>query len=655
MQFRHYRNAVLILLTASTIVSAQPPAAQTPSAEYILKQFRPAITGVKYDTPTAEELKSCNVEIERGKGTAGFVVYGPTGQVLRRFTDITGEGKPDLFRYYQLGLEVYRAIDTDKNNKPDQHRWMNWGGMRWGIDSDEDGKIESWKILSAQEAAQIAVEAMIQGDAAALKSVMINADDIRAIKASAAVSKELLKTAADPAAALKVVMGKSTSLTSQSKWVRFDPPVPSLVPKEDGKAGVDLIVYENAMGIVENGGTHELVSIGEMIKVGEVWKLSQIPTPLDANNAQVQIGGILMEPELLAGGLNAPPEMTKEMEDLLKQLEQLDNNSPTANATPKDLATFNRQRADVIEKVIRFVPTEKERLQWLQQFADGVAAAVQTGHYDAGLQRLVLLQEQVKANKELHGYVSYRRLLAEYAVRSKQDDEATHQKTQDWWLKQLEGYARQWPDSDDTADAIVQLAISFEFMGRLEDAKRWYGVLISNHPQKRAGIRARGALRRLDLAGKPLQLAGKSLAGQPISAASYRGKVTLVVFWASWAQAYTESLPKLVAAHQKYQRLGFEVLGVNLDSDAAGIPGYIAKNGGSQWQHLRDPEGAEGKLSSDFGIVTVPTMFLVDKSGLVAGGVTPESLDSAVQLLLQGKPLQSPNAQNAATRPQPRN
>lgn len=640
MQFKFAVYTLIFVLTAASNAVAQPGSAQKTTAKYLLQKFRPALSDVKYDTPKAEELEQCRLEIERGEKTAGYVVYGPTGQVLRRFTDISGEGNPDLFRYYQMGLEVYRAIDTNKNGKADEHRWMNWGGTRWGVDSNEDGRIEKWKILSAQEAAQIAVEAMIRGDAETLKSVMINADDILAIKAMPGVSKQLLKNATDPAAALRAVLSKSRSLTSGSKWVRFDPPVPGLVPKEDGKAGIDLTVYENAMGIIENNGTHELVSIGEMIKVGEVWKLTEVPSPLDAENAQVQIGGIMMQPELLAGGLNAPPEMTKEMEDLLKQLEKLDNNSPNASATPQELALYNRNRADVIEKVIRFVPTEKERLQWVQQFADGVAAAVQTGHYDEGLARLSSLQTQVKANNELLGYVWYRRMLAEYAVRMKKTDEKSQQETQDWWLKQLEGFATTWPKSTDAADAIVQLAISYEFMGRLDDARRWYGVLVSSHPREKAGIRAKGALRRLSLAGKPLELSGRTITGQNINASSYRGKVTLVVFWATWAQPYTESLPTLIAAQQKYGRSGFEILGVNLDSNAAGIPGYIAKHGGN-WPHLRDPEGAEGKLSADFGIVTVPTMFIVDKAGRVAGGVTAETLDSAVQLLLQGKPLQS--------------
>ena len=105
----------------------------------------------------------------------------------------------------------------------------------------------------------------------------------------------------------------------------------------------------------------------------------------------------------------------------------------------------------------------------------------------------------------------------------------------------------------------------------MDDARRWYGQLVKDHADTNAGGRARGALRRLDLTGNPLQLAGKTLQGRPLDISAYKGKVTLVVFWATWAQPYTEDLPGLVALHKKYQRSGFEILGVNLDANPAGI------------------------------------------------------------------------------------
>ena len=110
----------VFVTTVACVVSFGLPCAhgQTPSAEQILKQFRPAQRNVVFDTPDPKDFPNCRVEIERGTGTAGFVVYGPAGQVLRRFTDTNADSKADLFRFYQMGLEVYRDIDSDKPPHP---------------------------------------------------------------------------------------------------------------------------------------------------------------------------------------------------------------------------------------------------------------------------------------------------------------------------------------------------------------------------------------------------------------------------------------------------------------------------------------------------------------------------------------------------------
>ncbi|MEO2030519.1 MAG: redoxin domain-containing protein [Planctomycetaceae bacterium] len=613
--------------------------AQKPSPEQILKPYRPRQANVEYDTPGPAEFAQCKVEIEREAANAGFVVYGPAGQVLRRFTDTNGDQNPDVFRYYRHGLEVYQDIDSNFNQKPDQYRWMNWGGTRWGLDSDEDGRIDEWKMISAPEVAQVAVEALVRNDVHMLGTVLINAGNIRQLKVNDSLADELLKSVASPAEQLKKMLADSRIVNRNTKWMRFDPPIPGLIPADGSRFKADLMVYENAMAIVQNGSSHDLISIGEMVRIGDVWKLTQLPRPLDEKNAQIQLGGMLMQP-LSASTLEATAgSVSKEMQVLLKQLEAIDNDMPGQNATSAQHTTYNRKRADLIEQIIPLEKGEKPRSGWIRQYADGLAAAVQTGGYQEGLNRLTRLQQQVRQDQQMQGYVSYRRLLAEYAVRlQKSQEEQERAATQDWWLTELERYAERWPKSDDAADAIIQLAISLEIMGRLDDARVWYKRLATNHPRTNGGIRARGALRRLDLIGKKLELNGPSLSGQNIAASQFQNRVLLVVFWATWATPYQKDLPAIEAVYAKHRRAGFEILGVNLDPNAASVKSFIGKFGG-RWEHIRDPGGMDGKLARDFGIVSMPTMFLVDKRGIVAGGITTENLEHAVQTLLQGKAL----------------
>ena len=625
--------------------------AQEFSPSQILKPYRPRQANVEYDTPPEKEFDQCRVEIERKAGRAGFVVYGPAGQVIRRFTDTNEDQNPDVFRYYQHGLEVYREIDSNFNQKPDQYRWMNWGGTRWGLDSNEDGRIDEWKMISAPEAARVAVESLLQNDPHALGTVLVNATDIRQMKVSKILADKLLKSVASPAAQLKRLSASSRIINRNTKWMRFDPPIPGLIPADGDRFKADLIVYENAMAIVQNGSSHDLVSIGEMVNLGDVWKLTQLPRPLDSGNEQIQLGGMLMQPISVESLLAEAGAVSKEMQTLLKQLEEIDKKMPGENATPGQLLEYNRRRADVIERIIPIVQGDQPRRDWIRQYADRLSAAVQTGSYPNGLKQLTQLQDQVRTDQQTQGYVWYRRLLAEYAVRlRKNQEEEERAATQEWWLNELERYAERWPGSDDAADAIIQLAISLEIMGRLDDARSWYTRLAANHPRTNGGIRARGALRRLDLTGKTLELSGPSLTGQSIDVSQYHGRVLLVVFWATWATPYAKDLPTIEAVYKKHRSAGFDILGINLDSNAASLKPFIEKFGG-RWQHIRDAEGMDGKLARDFGIVSVPTMFLVDKRGVVAGGIATENLDQAVQTLLQGKTLSgSSRALGSATK-----
>ena len=385
-----------------------------------------------------------------------------------------------------------------------------------------------------------------------------------------------------------------------------------------------------------------------------------VPMPMDATGQSVvQVGGILMQPTSTSsstGGDNAG-EMSAEMQKLLADLQKIDEASPKPDALPKAFADYNVARANVSERLISVARNDEERQQWIQQFTDSLSTATQSGLYPEGLPRLLALQDAAKSNQALLGYVYYRRLMAEYAVRLKGDDKTkdeaegrkARESTQKWWFEQLEAFAKQWPNSEDAPDAVVQLAISYELMGRIDDAKAWYEQLAKNYPKTEGGVKAQGALRRLTLTGNKLTLAGKTLQGQNLSSTQYQGKVVLVIFWASYAQPFTDDLAAIKTVYAKYQKSGFEILGINLDPELTAVGPYL-KQQGIAWQNLREAPKADGQQPGDYGygIVSVPTMFIVNKDGTVEGGITTANLDIAVDALIQGKKLEDTRRPDAS-------
>lgn len=620
-------------------VSNSLSAADAPSVELALT-FKPIQKDIEIEIPKKSEYGQCKVEVEQGKNSSGWIVYGPNGQILRRFVDTNGDNVVDQWRYYNRGLEVYRDIDSNFNNKVDGSRWMNLAGTRWGIDSNEDGKIDEWKMISAEEVTRVAVAALANNDARAFKTLMITSDELTKSGIKNPFADKILKSVEGSEQGLSKMLSKTKMVTPDTVWVRFDGSMPGLIPADGSKTDKDLHVFENVMAIVDTKGKSGLIQFGELIRVGNNWRLTQVPLPIEGESMQVTEGGILMQP--VAGSATLPTNTTvglsKEMQALLDDLQKLDQNSPTPDKGPKAIAKYNTDRVVIIEKLIAAAKNEDERAQWTRQMVDGLAAAVQTVGYREGLKQLQKIRDEVQKksqDQDLIAYVTYRTLLADYSSQLQSTQSDKLRDVQTWWLSQLEDFIKKYPNSDDSAEAMLQLAVTQEFSGKVAESKKWYTKLVKNHASSEAGTRGAGALRRMNLAGKELELSGSSLAGGNINSQQYRGKVLLVIFWSSWCKPCTEDLPQIQELYSKYHSKGFDVLGVNLDATPDLAEAYI-KQHKIPWAHIHEQGGLESAPARDFGVISLPTMFLVDDSGKVINrSATVSDLKKALPNLLK--------------------
>ena len=109
-------------------------------------------------------------------------------------------------------------------------------------------------------------------------------------------------------------------------------------------------------------------------------------------------------------------------------------------------------------------------------------------------------------------------------------------------------------------------------------------------------------------------LKGAGLNNEAIDASQYRGKTLLVAFWATWAEPVKRDLPELTKLYQKYRSQGLEIVGVSLDNDRKDLDEFLKENP-LPWPQIFEPGGMEGRLAGEFGIISLPTMFLVDAAG----------------------------------------
>jgi DsbE subfamily thiol:disulfide oxidoreductase len=101
--------------------------------------------------------------------------------------------------------------------------------------------------------------------------------------------------------------------------------------------------------------------------------------------------------------------------------------------------------------------------------------------------------------------------------------------------------------------------------------------------------------------------------GETVQLSTYRGKVVLIDFWASWCPPCKTSFPALDSLYREYQPRGLEVLAVNLDERRRDAETFL----GDHPHHLTvlfDPKGASPVA---FGVKGMPSSFLIDKAGTI--------------------------------------
>jgi hypothetical protein len=653
------RRVFLWAMVGYGLVAAVPSStAAQPSVKEALS-LRPVQADVDYDTPDAKSYDQCKVTlVQEGKAT-GWVVTGPAGQALRRFMDVDGvknskgETTVDEFSYYKNGLEVYREIDSNGNGKKDQYRWFNFGGMRWGIDSNEDGKIDAWKQISPEEVSRIAVKALASQDASLIMPLLITKDDLKHLGIKGSLEERLLASVSDPAAKLRKAAAGSRMVNANANWMRFDatPTAPRshaelIVPGHSIKASRDVAVYENVMGIVDTGDPMApgLVMIGELVRVGDSWKMTSLPVPLEGN-VQIEPGLVMNEPLFLSGsqpGVPSAGQIPENMQKPLKDYQALLESRPAVDVAPGVYQKWEKSVEAACVAVANAAAAEEDKIQWTRQLLDHISMAVDSGKDPGAVARMKKLASEIVKiypNSALVVTAKYRVMYAEYLVsmHEAEKDNEKKQKIHDRWLVDLADFLDENPKFDQAFDAMLQLAQELEFAGKVEKATKWYERITTDFADSPSAPRAAGALKRLELVGKTLMLSGPGLAGGAIDVKQFRGKVVCVVFWDTFNKQHADDLAELKSLYDSHHAEGFEIIGVSLDPEKSTVGPFLQKHA-VKWPQVFAAGSQDSPLAVEFGIFAMPTMFIVDREGKVLSrGATVADLKTTLAEALEKK------------------
>ncbi len=105
----------------------------------------------------------------------------------------------------------------------------------------------------------------------------------------------------------------------------------------------------------------------------------------------------------------------------------------------------------------------------------------------------------------------------------------------------------------------------------------------------------------------------KSASGENLRLSEYRGDVVMVNFWATWCGPCRQEMPLLDELYSRYGRVGFSLLGVNIDDNSSKAMNMVSELGVS-FPVLFDSNKTVSKL---YEVEAMPVTVLIDREGTI--------------------------------------
>jgi thiol-disulfide isomerase/thioredoxin len=133
---------------------------------------------------------------------------------------------------------------------------------------------------------------------------------------------------------------------------------------------------------------------------------------------------------------------------------------------------------------------------------------------------------------------------------------------------------------------------------------------------------------------KAPEFARQDLNGRALDLESFRGKVVLLNFWATWCAPCRVEMPVFAEWQHRYGPQGLQVIGISMDDDAAPARRLVARLKLDYPVVMGDE--ALGELYGE--VLGLPLTFLIDRNGVVRASYQGEAglkaIEGELKLLL---------------------
>lgn len=104
-----------------------------------------------------------------------------------------------------------------------------------------------------------------------------------------------------------------------------------------------------------------------------------------------------------------------------------------------------------------------------------------------------------------------------------------------------------------------------------------------------------------------------SRGGESVTLSSLKGQVVMINFWATWCGPCRQEMPLLEEMYTRYNRMGFTLLGVNVEENSKGADAFLKETPVS-FPVLFDTQNEVSKL---YDVIAMPSTVILDREGTV--------------------------------------
>ncbi len=199
-------------------------------------------------------------------------------------------------------------------------------------------------------------------------------------------------------------------------------------------------------------------------------------------------------------------------------------------------------------------------------------------------------------------------------------------------MQAIDDFKDRYPESERILD-LYKLGV--QYLNGLPGAVVLNKLIVDEFPNSQDAERAAKEKKLAESVGKKFDLSFRDrLSGKQINISDLKGKVVVIDFWATWCSPCVAEIPEMKQLYEKFKSQGVEFIGISLDQKSQTLRNYCKENGVTWPQYCEEGKGWDTKVSLEWGISSIPRVFILDKDGKIYSVDARGKLDKLIPELL---------------------